>query len=585
MKVLQSRPNTLLLLAIALVLIAIYALFQIPSTEGFNPSDDGVILAQSYRIINGEVPHRDFISIRPAGSAIMHLVHFYSPLPLELSARWFVLLEYLFTSILLVSLLMGSWFKGLGKSGFYLMICGSVPVIFILNQNHYNLFPWTTIDALFWFSLALYGWYKLKNKKVGSDFKWLVLVFFSVSVSALCRQTFLLPGAVLVLRIIGWDIARSSSIRETIYRLLPAILVGMLPGWVYVGMLTFTGSWPDFLQQMTGRTELWQTGVVSFWRAFWQSPVFGLFLLALFTGLVKTWNRESGRDTRLIDLIIQLQKYLTFIIRILLVFAVFIKPELLFNISMAFFWLLVLDLFLIYLQDGQFNRWIGPVFWVLLVAWTSAISLGDNAPVFALGWLAGTAFLMQIRDFRDRVYRIVRAYQIAGAGVLITILLVLSLVVQRNQNYRDLPAKQLTHRGGEIFKEMGGINLSPVMFGYLSEIKRLYTEFGMPQDRFAVWPNNALVYPLLDTRNPFELDWMQLAEFVGSEARVLESTREKLKENDLIILVEKINIKWIATAQIPVDGASPDYPYLFLLDSLTKLVQTGSDHFNVYRTK
>jgi hypothetical protein len=586
MKVLQNRPNTILLFGITLVLIALYAALGIPSTEGFNPSDDGVILAQSYRMINGELPHRDFISIRPVGSAVMHLIHFYSPLPLELSARWFVLLEYLLTSILLTSLLMGSWFKGMRKTWFFLMIGGLVPVIFILNQNHYNLFPWTTIDALFWFSLALYGWYKLKSKKAGSDFKWLVLVFFSVTMSALCRQTFLLPGAALVFRIIVWDVVRSpKKTREAVNGLLPAILVGMLPGWAYSGMLTFAGSWPDFIQQLTGRTELWETGVVSFSKAFWQFPVFGLFLVALLTGLIRIWNREAGKDTRRIDLIIMIQKYLTFLIKIVLVFAVFIKPDLLFSISMAFFWILVLDIFLIYLQDGQLGRWLRPVFWILLAAWTSSISLGDNAPVFALGWLAGAALLMQVKDFRDRIYRSVRVYQVVGAGVFIASLLLVSLIVQRNENYRDYPAKQLTHKGGEIFEGLRGIMISPVMYGYLGEVKRVYEEFGSPRDRFVVWPNNAIIYPLLGSQNPFELDWMQLAEFVGSENRVLESTRGVLAENDLVILVEKVNVKWITTQQIPVESTLADYPYLFLLDSFAKPVQTGSSLFNVYRTK
>ena len=163
MKVLKNRPVTLLLVLIIVVLTGSYAIVGIPSTEGFNPSDDGVILAQSYRMIHGEVPHRDFISIRPAGSGVIHAINFYSPLPLEISARWMVLFEYLFGSIFITSLLAGSWFRGLRKSLFLLVVGVSVVLMFLLNQNHYNLFPWTTIDALFWFSLALYGWYKLKN--------------------------------------------------------------------------------------------------------------------------------------------------------------------------------------------------------------------------------------------------------------------------------------------------------------------------------------------------------------------------------------------------------------------------------------
>src|SRR5918912_610006 len=44
------------------------------SSLGFNPTDDGFILAYSRRLLDGQVPHRDFISIRPVGSSYLHLI-------------------------------------------------------------------------------------------------------------------------------------------------------------------------------------------------------------------------------------------------------------------------------------------------------------------------------------------------------------------------------------------------------------------------------------------------------------------------------------------------------------------------------
>lgn len=586
MKVLKNRPVTFLILLITLVLLGAYAIFRIPSTEGFNPSDDGVILAQSYRMLNWEMPHRDFISIRPAGSAVMHMVHFFSPLPLEISARWFVLIEYLIYSILLTLFLTGSWFRGMRRNNFLLLSGGTVVVIFILNQNHYNLFPWTTIDALLWFSLALYAWFRVKADTAGRHTGWQILLLFAVSCSALCRQTFALPGGLLILRMLFREFGGSGRPWSKVIRsLVPSLIVGLLPGWLYAGALTLTGTWPDFLQQMTGRTELWETGVVRFSQAFWHSPVPVLFGLAIVTGLIKTWNAESGRDTYRIDKVITVQKSLSFLIKIGLVFVVFLKPSLLFAISFAFFWILVLDIFLIYLHDRRLPGWTRPAFWILLVAWTSAVSLGDNAPVFTLGWLAGTAVLLQLRDFGNRVYRNVRLYQLIAAGLLIPALFVWSLVVQSRVNYRDLPAGQLTCEGGEVFGGLAGVRISPPMFEYLSDVKRLYREFGSPIGRFAVWPNNALIYPLLKSPNPFLLDWMQPAEFAGSGKRVEESTRNILVTRDLIVLVEKSNVKWIAGGKEPAAVGTADYPYLHLLDTLARQAATESKWFKVYHTK
>jgi hypothetical protein len=53
---------------------------------GFNPTDEGFVLAGSYRILHGQVPHLDFISPRPAGSLVIHVLDFaLFPLPLLLA--------------------------------------------------------------------------------------------------------------------------------------------------------------------------------------------------------------------------------------------------------------------------------------------------------------------------------------------------------------------------------------------------------------------------------------------------------------------------------------------------------------------
>lgn len=586
MKVLQNKPVVFLILLLMLLITGIYAYLKIPSAEGFNPSDDGVILAQSYRILNGEIPHRDFISIRPAGSGFMHAIHYFSPLSLELSARWLVLFEYLIYSILITLLLTGSWFKGLRRSYLLFLTGGSVLVQFILNQNYYNLFPWTTIDSLFWFSLALYAWFRLKEKPDGGTMLWRAVMFFGIASAFLCRQTFALPGLLLLIRMLVWEIRRSEGHwKHLIISLILPMLIGFLPGWLYAGMLTATGSWPDFIDQLTGRTEFWQTGVARFSRGFWNSPVLALYGVAMVTGLIKIWNTESARDNYWINWIIMMQKTVTFLFKVILVFAVFIKTDRLFAISMAFFWLLVLDIFLIYLHDQKLPRWIRPAWWILLAAWTSSISLGDNAPVFATGMLAGTAIIMQIKDFMNRIYRNLRPYQLIAAGLLVPALFVLSLMAQMRVNYRDLPAGNLTRQGGALFAGLKGVMLSEGMYDYLSEIKRLYHEQGAPAGRFAVWPNNALIYPLLDSRNPFLLDWMQAAEFAGNEGVLMESTGNTLKANDLVILVEKRNVKWIASGEVLLDRNSGDYPYLQLLDSFARPVSSGSKWFDLYRTK
>ena len=80
--------------SLLLVLLAATAAHLAFSSFGFNPSDDGFILAGSRRVLDGQVPHRYFISIRPAGSYYLHapIVWFGGSYTIWLS-RWFVWLE------------------------------------------------------------------------------------------------------------------------------------------------------------------------------------------------------------------------------------------------------------------------------------------------------------------------------------------------------------------------------------------------------------------------------------------------------------------------------------------------------------
>ena len=40
---------------------------------GFHPTEEGVDLALSRRILEGQIPHRDFITIRPVGAALLQI--------------------------------------------------------------------------------------------------------------------------------------------------------------------------------------------------------------------------------------------------------------------------------------------------------------------------------------------------------------------------------------------------------------------------------------------------------------------------------------------------------------------------------
>lgn len=540
----SDRKDITILILTGSVLLLLALIWDIPASDGFNPSDDGVILAQSYRLLQGEIPHLDFISIRPVGSAILHLPAFFFPGALEMTARWFVLIQYLVYSLIWAWIFYRLLPAAHQKPAILIFL--SV-VAYLLNQNHYNLFPWTTIDALFLFSLALLFY----------TYKRFVPALLLAAWAALCRQTFMVPFGLLGLAI-AWPLIR----QRRWFPLLLAMGAAALPFMLYLLVLIRFGAVTDWLSQMTGRTELWETGFLRFWNAFWDGPFIFLWLLILALTLYERMVMDKSlRGTESVFGV------LLFIISML----VPALPAHLFIWSFALFWMgwLLLIRTWVAASPSSLSK---PAAWVLLLAWTSAISLGDNAPVFATGLLAiaGFALVFSTPDIR------IRPYLIYAALLPLT---VWSLYAQKNNNYRDRRATELTHTAGEVFSGLGSIRTNARTYAYLNEVRRIYHDLDKPAGQFAVLPNGALLYPLLDSPNPMPLDWMQGAEFVGQEKQVEERLLELKSQQEMYFLVEKINSKWMSDSLIPADFSLADYRYMDLIHEHTRVVDSLSSEW------
>jgi hypothetical protein len=81
---------------------------------GFNPTDDGYMLAYSHRLLRGEMPHRDFSSPAPVGSPLRHLLDWALPLPLLEASRLVAVVEMGAYSAWLATLTFGRPLSGWG---------------------------------------------------------------------------------------------------------------------------------------------------------------------------------------------------------------------------------------------------------------------------------------------------------------------------------------------------------------------------------------------------------------------------------------------------------------------------------------
>jgi hypothetical protein len=208
--------------ALAISFILIFHL--IFSKYGFNPTDDGHVLAHAKRILNGEIPHRDFISIRPAFSSFLHSIEIII-FPAEKIFYYsrFVVIFFFFTiSQLTINLFNNDFNQELKKIFFFI-------IIFLFISHNFSIMTWTTIDGILF---CLIGFYliKIKKKKLG---------YLVLSISYLCKQSFIFMPFIII-------------IANNDYKKIKYYIFSLFPLIIYSLYLLHFNALEDFINQIQG---------------------------------------------------------------------------------------------------------------------------------------------------------------------------------------------------------------------------------------------------------------------------------------------------------------------------------------------
>jgi hypothetical protein len=550
----NKRPKTILhkrfspwAWLIFIVLTGILIALNYAGSEGLNPTDDGVVLAQSWRIIQGEIPHIDFISIRPVGSAILHSVHFISPFPLEITARYFVLFQFFIIAFSWVQFFrLKSNFKHNLPISYQLSI---LLIAWMFGTYNYNLFSWTTIDAVFWTSLGFY----FSERAFHIRRSWLMLTFgiFAFSMAALSRQTFFLSFIFGVIWI-GWRIYLSKKYKTAII----ALLIGLIPFFAYAIMIAANDAGKAFITQMSGRTDFYDTAINTFWLRFKSSEILwvnlGIIAISLFGGIAKTISHKvraffSALPSMRIIFILETGLVLYLFYRTITYFAGNQSENYL--LPFLAFWIL-LDMLLLRISiQGNKLKYCVPAWAALFVAWVSAISYGCNTPVFAFGILTTAIIWLYLQKYQDALLLKQNWLRIAFPALAL-IITIIAIKSQFEVNYRDLGKSQHTHNLSDIHPAYGNITTNEYSYSYFNEIDSLIQVFQTTNERFVFIPDNAIIYPLYRIENPLPLDWAQTGEMPLQElAKPLnpdepfnKSIQWKIDEG-VVFAIQKFNTK------------------------------------------
>ncbi len=513
----------------ALLISIIFIRLNYISEEGFNPTDDGVVLAQSFRLLNGEIPHRDFISIRPCLSGLIHTINFKSPLPLEVSGRLFSLVEFFLYSFIFAWLLWlafsFTFFRNINVF-IYFILTGIAA--FTINLNVFMFYPWTTIDGIllsilsFIFLFFAVSGVSGKEKSLGLSF---VAIFIS-SLAPLCKQNFIIITLFTII-IAAFSLRRIAKFGK----LVCIILSGLLPLIVYLGMVLHFGVLKEFLLQMLGRHEYVSLGIYPFLRTFFNSKVFMLNAWILAAVFYLWICRIKGRpliETKDVSGKPLLKVMLIGILSIYLGYAVYTSFTILYErdyliVPFELFWMLLC----LYAGSAYFIkipfRISLTVTFIIVLAWASSFSLGVNSPLFVTGLLLVTLlyyiFYLVKEGSLCIIDRSVKLWFQLLMIAVVTALFLFSLWNQKKFNYRDRPSKELTCTLGKLMPGFGNIRTNPVTYDYYRDFLAIYNSFidkGI-KDHFVLLPNNAIIYPMMNSRNPFPVDWIYRDEYLGSE--------------------------------------------------------------------
>jgi hypothetical protein len=516
------------------------------SWMGFNPTDDGFVLAYGRRLLDGQVPHRDFISIRPVGSPLLHL-------PELLLAGDFALHASRFVWWCELALVAWIWVALLAK----LLDVELAPrerlalrlLAVMLSAHVAPPRAWHTVDGI---ALASIGMSLATSTRPWAK----VAGYVVVGAAGLCKQNFAVLPPVVLAALGDW--------RRPRYW-----LAAVGPGVLYVLVVSALGGWPDLVVQLGAQHDLVVGGVV----AYASYPA----MLGIAWGALVGWlPRLAGRH------------------RLLAAgpgaLAVLLAPIGLFTtaISGSYTHYARVSAFVLFgvalgrasaLASSRNVVATRTAVLVLALAWASSVSLGYRTPAYASGILATLILLLDYpavavsgSSRRERRWMPLAA---------LTALTAVGFVAARTQViYREQEAARLERPLGDVFPGGDGIWTNPRTHAFLADLSAavdLARARGRP---YAIVPDFPGYWAAARQANPLPIDWPQSIELrdpvsAGRVTRSLEEGRGRM-----LVLVQKVRADTIATALVPLTGEAP-YPIVRAVRaSFTKIGET--EFFEIY---
>jgi hypothetical protein len=544
----RVSPGNLIVTLAWLVGVPLIAHFLF-SWMGFNPTDDGFILALSRRILAGQVPHRDFISVHVTGSAYFHapfvlLGGDYTFWISRLSV-WFQFAVFAWCWILIAARLLKREFHPLEK--FLLAL-----IVFALSVHTMPILPWHTIDGIFFYSLGLLV--ALRKSRTG---RW--LGFFVIGLAAICKQS-MLPIVLVTPFFFGE------------WRRLDTWIASFAPSVLYIGCVLFTGGLPQALLQLASRTDIYENGMRAYLYSGWLvgGILFGAVLL------IPLLRRDMPRGLVLLAALALagIPGYSAIGLNQGINAYVMTAP------SFLLFGAAACAVVLLLVIEQQLTPFIRFGLIALGLAVSASISRGYNSPAMVNGPVALVLIVLTFApDPAAERYPWRRRLLLPVALVLAAVTVTSFYVARRHYVYRDAPAAELTCPLDTVLPGGRGLRTNENTNAFLLDLKAAIRRVG--DKPYAILPDCAGWWVKSPQLNPLPLDWVQEDLIPAPELldRVIDSL--DAHRSDRVVLVERFKPENLVQGldSLPYDDFYAVASYVRA--NYEKIDQTA--YFDIYR--
>lgn len=451
---------------------------------GMDTTDFGYFYGYAWRILEGQVPYRDFYYIKPA-------------LPLYWHAFWMWLtpesLNVLAGKAGFVAGMLGaSWCAALFLRKLFRLEALGLPLPllaalgFVWGAHSFPHMPWHTVDGILFAGAAL--WAAVCGRPLAAG--------ILAGSAMLCKQSFLLvPFGVLLLI---W--LTRPRLREVFYCL--AAWLGLL-ALVYA-FLRLAGAWTPFLRMTTGQLDIREAldaGILIYLRQNWWLP--GLAMLPWLAARAVKKPLPAAAKPAYVYLLLLAACYIFEVLRDKTWIGYGLSWPTLFMMLGGVCILFPRFFLTAWLRDGisPRPRWRAAVGLGvgLLTAWSVAISGGYKIPAFFAVPLLFSLLLVHVRLGG-------KALPLAWFA-LFTGLLIFGVGHQYPYVFpvRPMPRSALTLDAGQIYPKARGVMVDAQMYAKLAELKQLRAKYG---PRYKTLPGFSFAYYLNDDFPMYGSDWL-----------------------------------------------------------------------------